>query len=107
MTYVRVSDGSKILCPRSVHGPVHEAHQLHTRVLDAFYKSGERDADGELIEPLAKPYQAASSGDASSWMELFHHLVFALHEGDAATVESWWWQCRTCGLILPAQRIVR
>lgn len=80
---------------------------LHNRVLNAFHDAAEKDGDGEMRAPLGKAYQAASSEEASVWMELFRHLVFVTHEGEGVTVESWWWQCRTCGTILPAQRIKR
>jgi hypothetical protein len=97
-----LTDSDKPLCP-NIGWPTNPAHQLRTRMLDAFYEAAERDADDEMPEPLDKAYHAAAYGPTTSdRMNLYRCSVSFLHHRKITTVEMWYFQCGICGLILPA-----
>lgn len=93
------------LCPNAGGTPANEAHMLRVRVVDAFYNAAEKDADGEMAPPLDAAYSAAAYGrDTGIRMDLYHEAVQGVVYGQIVTVETWWFQCHVCGLILPATR---
>lgn len=93
------------LCPNGTNMPIHPAHTLRTRMLDAFYNAAEKNADGEMLEPVDKAYSAAAyNGPTDDRMWLFRETVSFTQGREYITVESWWFRCHICGLILPAQR---
>lgn len=95
-------DTSKPLCPNSLE-PVHQAHQLRNRILDAFCEAAEKGADGDMVEPAGRAYQAAAYERVGDSMELYRHSASFLDGGDTYTVvESFWRRCGVCGLVLPA-----
>jgi hypothetical protein len=75
-------------------------------MIDAAYEATKEyeDDGGELPEPLDKVHQALSDGPGADRMRLYFMRVSLYATGDVATVESWYFQCSICGLILPAQR---
>lgn len=100
-----LTSGDKPLCPNSTNAPIHEAHQLHTRVVDAFYNAAEKDDEGEMSAPLDKAYSAAAYGSVSDNMELFVAAASFPYRSEFVRVESWWWKCPVCGFVLPANRV--
>jgi hypothetical protein len=96
----------RMLCPHSSNFPVHEAHQLRTRMLDGFYEAAEKDEDGEMAEPLEKAYLAAKDR-VNDYMDLFVHTANIMRGRQFVTVETWWWKCPTCALVLPATSVER
>lgn len=92
------------LCPNSVGEPMHEAHRLRVRVLDAFYEAADKDEDNEMPEPLERAYSAAAYGRVEDRMDLFAHSTGFLDGNRRVTIEAWWYRCRVCGLVLPANR---
>jgi len=92
-------------CPNSLPPVVNAAHQAVRRTLDAFYASAERDANDELPPVLDKAYTAAAYGEGGSGrMRAYierHQVVLA---GRVIILESFFWRCQACGLILTAQR---
>jgi hypothetical protein len=95
-------------CPNGMLQPIHPAHRLRVEMIDAAYEAAKEyeDDDGELPEPLQKVSTALSYGpNTDSRMRLYFNRVGFPEGGVYATVESWYFQCHICGLILPAQRI--
>jgi hypothetical protein len=101
-----LSDSDKPLCPAVAQMPPSEAHMLRNRMLDAFYEKAERNTDGEFAstEVESAYYAAAYGPQVSERMDLFRESVSFLEHGTYAVVESFYFRCRVCGLILPAQR---
>lgn len=94
-----IRDASGPLCPQGIP-PVHPAHQQHVDTLDAFYEAAERDASGDMTPPLDTAYQAANTRDR---MNLYVSGSGGTYNGRAVSVEAWYFRCRTCGFVLPAQ----
>ncbi|WP_431728606.1 hypothetical protein [Verrucosispora sp. TAA-831] len=98
-----LSETDKPLCPNT--GPVaNEAHQTYTRTLNAFYDAADKNDDSEMPEAVEKAYQGAAYGRMTDRMDLFRYGVGFAQGSQYVRVESWWWQCRICGFVLPAQR---
>lgn len=93
------------LCPNSTNMPIHPAHTIRNRMLDAFYNAAEKNDDNEMPEPVDKAYYAAAYGPSTDdRMWLFREAVSFMQGREYITVESWWFRCFICGLNLPAQR---
>lgn len=99
---LRGGDGP--LCPNSVGEPLHDAHRLHVRTLDAFYNAADKDSDGELPEAVERAYGAAAYEQITDRMDLFRHSNSITEGNRPVVVESYWYRCRVCGLVLPATR---
>jgi len=91
------------LCPQSMP-PVHAAHAAMVRVQNAAYDAIPKDGDGELREDFDPVYSAIAYGDDSR-MRLYRDAVEAMSTRGTVTVESLYFRCPVCGLILPASRM--
>lgn len=89
------------LCPNGLGDPVHEAHRLRVRALDAFYEAVEKNEDLEMPEPAERAYEAANSA-LTDRMDLFQHSSHFTSGNRSFIVEAYWYRCRVCGLVLPA-----
>lgn len=101
-----LSQSDRLLCPNVSTMPISSAHALLVRVLDAFDNAAEKDDDGEFtVDAVGKAYHAAAYGPSTSdYMDLYRHGVVVDQHGNMVKVETWWWRCHVCGLVLPAQR---
>lgn len=95
------------LCPNGLGSPIHPAHELRVRVLDAFYEATEKDDDGEMPAPVETAYGAAAYGVTTDRMDLFRHSSAFFSGNRQVLIESYWFRCRVCGLILPASEVRR
>lgn len=90
------------LCPmagtETSYGAVHRAH---VAVHDAAYDAAPKDADGELASQVAEEMLDSIDRRYPAYMNLFEHVV-SLPRG--AVYRSAWFQCRTCGFVLPTAR---
>lgn len=93
----------KPLCPNVTSPIMNNAHELHNRTTDAFHKAAEKDSDGEFAnKDTEKAYYAAAYDNVSNKMNLYFARVY-WHEGTRQKiVETYWFRCAICGLILPA-----
>lgn len=93
------------MCPNGFIEPIHPSHRMRIRMLDAFSKAAERDADGEMTEPVGKAYYAAAyEGPTEDRMWLYRETVGFMRGRGHIIVEAWYFRCTICGLMLPAQR---
>jgi hypothetical protein len=103
-----LSDSDLPMCPNGMLRPIHEAHQLHTRMIDALYEATKpyENEDGELPEPLDKASTALSYGPTTAdRMHLYFDRVGFMQGREHVMVEAWYFRCAICGLMLPAQRV--
>ena len=108
MSIIDIQQRDLPMCPNSFGLPGNPAHQLHNRILDTLHRAIPHDEDtGEAIDPkMDEVYAAAAYETVSDRMYLYHDSV-SFHEGRArhAVVESWYFRCGVCGLVLPANRM--
>jgi hypothetical protein len=105
--HIDISDDERPLCP-NIGWPGNPAHELRTRVLNAFYNAAEKDAEGEMTGTAEAAYSEAAYGSGTDErMHLYREGVAALYGGSYVTVEAWWFKCPICGFVLPANRIER
>jgi hypothetical protein len=91
------------LCPNQLH-PVHPSHQLHVQIQDDAYKSLPTNEELEFNHPDSTVmYNAISNKRFDSRMRLYREGVNTLNSSRFLRVESWYFRCSICGLILPAQ----
>lgn len=96
------------LCPRSLGMPVDPAHALVVTHQNLVYDAIPKAEDGDPTTPELEAVSMASSYGfgASNRMRLYRQCEQVLMRGHrVVTVESWWYQCHVCGLILPATRL--
>jgi hypothetical protein len=105
VTLIDIPDSNLPLCPNSWGHPIHPLHQLHVRLQDAVYKATPHNKDGEPTTPELEAVNAAVSyGPVQDRMRLYRDSAGGVFEGQHVTVESWYFRCDVCGLILPANR---
>jgi hypothetical protein len=93
------------MCPNGISEPIHPAHRMRIRMLDAYSNAAERDADGEMAPPVDQAYYAAAySGSTEDRMWLYREAAGFMRGRVHTLVEAWYFRCQICGLILPAQR---
>lgn len=89
------------LCPNS-YNPMHPLHQFHVQLQDAAYKSNATDENLEFeTDELTKMYGSLSDDRFSGRMYLYRDGVTVYKHG-VNRIESWYFRCYICGLILPA-----
>jgi hypothetical protein len=92
------------LCPNQ-HSPIHPLHLLHVQLQDASYKSvpvNEETLEYEIAE-LTKMHSSISEGRFSGRMYLYKDGTTVVTQGNITRVESWYYRCYICALVLPAQ----
>jgi hypothetical protein len=98
-----LSETDKPLCPNVTSPRSNKEHEIHVRTTDAFYDAAERDADDEFVnENTGKAYYAAAYDKISNKMNLYFARVHFYVGNKQKIVETYWFQCHICGLILPA-----
>jgi hypothetical protein len=105
-----LGDQERMLCPRSAglgHDP---AHRLAVQFRDAVYDAMTpyRDENGELPEDnaVAQAMDEALHGSrVTNRMWLMRDTVGFLQGRRYTTVETYWWECRLCGFVLPCTAV--
>lgn len=106
----QLSETDRLLCPRSM-GPWHDAaHAVAVRFQDAVYDGLKpfRDEDGELPEgnEAGRAADDAVHGDlVTDRMWLMKDSTAFAYAGRYTTVETYWWECRLCGFVLPCTTV--
>lgn len=99
--FVDLAAGDAPLCPNAISLPANRDHQIQTLTVNALHDALAKDADGELSPESAAIY-AAATGPFADRMQLHMESVTAAHRGRSFQVETWYFRCGTCGVILPA-----
>lgn len=97
------------MCPNGWAYPVHEAHRLRVRMIDAAYDKTPRNEDNEpMTTELAQVNDALSYGPTTEdRMRLYRDTVQAMDFRGTVVVETLYFRCQICGLVLPASRAPR
>lgn len=97
------------MCPRGYGPGMAPEHEIRVRMIDAAYEATSRNDDGEpTTSELAKVNDAISYGPRTNdRMRLFRDAVQALDYRGTVGVETLYFRCQICGLILAAGRVPR
>lgn len=99
--FIEMAAGDAPLCPNAINLPANRDHQLQNLTVNALHEALLKDAGGELTPDSAATYTAATAPFADR-MQLHLESVTAAHRGRSFHVETWYFRCSTCGMILPA-----
>lgn len=98
-----LSHTDKPMCPNVTSGLMNEAHAIHVKTLNAFYNAAQKDENGELKnQDTENAYTAASYTVVNNKMDLYFARVSWFTGSSFRAVETYWFQCHICGLVLPA-----
>lgn len=107
MMHVEINKSDRPMCP-GTFAPVHPLHQLHVNLQDILREAiPENPETLESIDPSHDDLYAAVAYDRyDGYMNLYKNVVTVIGrhaKGAFVIIESWYFRCGTCGLILPAQ----
>lgn len=103
---IDIPTGDLPLCPMSAGPVASPAHQIVNRTLDGFYEAADRNADGEMPEPLDRAYHAAAHERMSDRMRLYVASANHITPAGFKTIEAYYFQCGVCGFVLPSTRVI-
>ena len=94
------------LCPNQLD-PMHPMHRFHVNLQDAAYKASSVDTETlEFTEPGAeKVYSAISYEQYDGYMRAYRDVSTVLLRGRPEGIETYYFRCSICGLILPANKV--
>lgn len=105
MSLIDIPEHNGPLCPNSWGYPLHPLHQLHVRLQDAVHNATPKDENQEPITPELEAVNAAVSyGPVTEQMRLYRESIGFAYQRQNVLVESFYFRCGVCGLILPANR---
>lgn len=95
------------LCPNVIGIPTNPLHELHTKMLNQIYKNAQKDEDDEFVNPETDKIYSdlAYTGSTTDRMNLYFARNGWFQGSTQIIVESFWYKCKICGLILPANRL--
>lgn len=104
--FIELSGGGP-LCPQGYGDPMHPSHALHVRLSNVAHNASPKDADGFVEDGVAGDINhAINYGDVDNRMRLYRNTAWALSSRGTVAVEALYFHCATCGLIMPANRVV-
>src|SRR5216110_3713424 len=109
---LEIIDGEKgPLCPISIGGDYTQyriLHQFRVRILDAFYDKARTEEAEFLDSEVEQVYMHVAYKVFSNYMYLYTGTATPKQLlSTRRYVQSYWWQCPTCGFVLPANEVSR
>jgi len=94
---ININPNDRPLCPNSGDDP---KHQFQNLLFDEAYKVAEKDENSDYVNAeTAKIMIALAYGRYSNRMNLYRESVVTPRD---RIIQSWYFKCDTCNLILPA-----
>jgi hypothetical protein len=107
--YMKLAHGQTgPLCPQAFP-PFAPEHAIQRALLDAAYVGApraepvEESATAELTPDADAVYTALAHDKITDYMDLYTHRVGFMAGRVYTEAEAFWFRCRVCGFVLPAQ----
>lgn len=92
------------LCPNVLH-PIHPSHAMHVYIQDDIYNTTPKNEDNEFVDPAAETMYHKLAYGQGTRMYLYRDEAIVVYGNRVITVESWYFRCKMCSLILPATEV--
>lgn len=92
------------LCPNKILGPPSPLHAEEVRNANLIYEALPKDEEDGDLTPEADKLQEEMRSRAHERMQLYHQTTGFFRGSRRIVVESYFYKCLICGLILPAHQ---